>query len=144
MPSSDKSKFQTLSVHDAAACAGLVRDDLYGREWSARAVGRSELLKSPLVSGGGPTGQGSCGGVHSRTSKAVQSRYASTVQPEHLKAAIFAGRVCAVCAVALFGQIIFSAWALFVALAVLPPLAGMRYWRAPVQIGSHSIQEVLR
>jgi hypothetical protein len=66
------------------------------------------------------------------------------MRPKYLKAAIFAVWVCAVCAVALFGHVIFSAWAFFVALAVLPPLVVMRYWRAPVQTVSQSIQEVLR
>ena len=36
------------------------------------------------------------------------------------------------------------AWALLVVFAVIPPLVVMRYWRAPVQTTSQSIQEVLR
>jgi hypothetical protein len=66
------------------------------------------------------------------------------MQPKYLKATISAVWVCALCAVALFGHVTFSAWVLLAALAVLPPLVVMRYWRAPVQTVSQSIQEVLR
>jgi hypothetical protein len=64
------------------------------------------------------------------------------MQPKYLKATISAVWVCALCAVALFGHVTFSAWVLLAALAVLPPLVVMRYWRAPVQTVSQSIQEV--
>jgi hypothetical protein len=85
-----------------------------------------------------------CGGVHSRTSKTAQSRYACSMQPKYMKAAISAVWVCALCAVALFVHLTFSAWVLLAAFAVLPPLVVMRYWRDPVQTTSESIQEVLR
>jgi len=83
-------------------------------------------------------------GVHSRTSKTAQSRYTCSMQPKYMKAAISAVWVCALCAVALFGHFTFSAWALLVAFAVLPPLVVMRFWRDPIQTTSQSIQEVLR
>jgi hypothetical protein len=85
-----------------------------------------------------------CGGVHSRTSKTAQSRYTCSMKPKYMKATISAVWVCALCAVALFGHLTFSAWVLLVAFAVLPPLVVMRYWRDPVQTTSQSIQEVLR
>jgi len=44
---------------------------------------------------------------------------------------------------ALFGHFTFSAWALLVSFAVIPPLVVMRYWREPVQTTSQSIQEAL-
>ena len=66
------------------------------------------------------------------------------MQPKYMKAAISAVWVCALCAVALFGHFTFSAWALLVAFAVLPPLVVMRFWRDPIQTTSQSIQEVLR
>jgi hypothetical protein len=52
--------------------------------------------------------------------------------------------VCALCAGALLKDFTFSAWALLVAFAVIPPFVLMRYWREPVQTTSQSIQEVLR
>jgi len=45
---------------------------------------------------------------------------------------------------ALFEHLTFSAWALLVAFAVIPPFVVMQYWREPVQTTSQSIQEVLR
>lgn len=61
-----------------------------------------------------------------------------------MKTALSAVWVCALCAVAFYGHLTFSAWALLVVFAVIPPLVVMRYWRAPVQTTSQSIQEVLR
>jgi hypothetical protein len=66
------------------------------------------------------------------------------MQPKYMKATISAVWVGALCAIALFGHLTFSAWVLVVAFAVLPPLVVMRYWRDPVQTTSQSIQEVLR
>ena len=45
---------------------------------------------------------------------------------------------------ALFGDLTFSAWALLLVFAVVPPLIVMRHWREPVETTSQSIQEVLR
>jgi hypothetical protein len=45
---------------------------------------------------------------------------------------------------ALLEHLTFSAWALLVAFAVIPPMVVMRYWREPVQTTSQSIQEELR
>jgi hypothetical protein len=62
-----------------------------------------------------------------------------------MKGALSGLWVCALCAVAAFyGHLTFSSWALVVAFAVIPPLVVMRYWKAPVQTISQSIQEVLR
>ena len=66
------------------------------------------------------------------------------MEPKYLKAAFSAVWVCALCAVALYGHFTFSSWALLLALAVIPPLVVMRYWRDPVQTTSQSIQDVLR
>jgi hypothetical protein len=66
------------------------------------------------------------------------------MQPKYMKATISAVWVCALCAGALLGHFTFSAWALLVAFAVIPPFVVMRYWREPVQTTSQSIQEVLR
>ena len=61
-----------------------------------------------------------------------------------MQASISAIWVCALCGAALVGHFTFSAWALIVACAVIPPLVVFRYWREPVQTTSQSIQEVLR
>jgi hypothetical protein len=61
-----------------------------------------------------------------------------------MKATISVVWVCALCAGAFFNHFTFSAWALLVAFAVIPPLVVMRYWRDPVQTTSQRIQEVLR
>jgi hypothetical protein len=45
---------------------------------------------------------------------------------------------------AFYAHLTFSAWALVVAFAVIPPWVVMRYWKEPVQTTSQSIQEVLR
>jgi hypothetical protein len=66
------------------------------------------------------------------------------MQPKYMKATISVVWVGALCAGALFGHFTFSAWALLVAFAVIPPLVVMRYWREPVQTTSQRIQEVLR
>jgi hypothetical protein len=66
------------------------------------------------------------------------------MQPKHVKIALSAVWVCALCAVAFYGHFTFSAWALVVAFAVIPPLVVMWYWREPVQTTSESIQDVLR
>lgn len=61
-----------------------------------------------------------------------------------MKATICAVWVCALCAMALLEHLTFSAWALLVAFAVIPPMVVMRYWREPVETTSQSIQEALR
>jgi len=66
------------------------------------------------------------------------------MQPKYMKATISVVWMSALFAGALFGQFTFSAWALLVAFAVIPPLVVMRYWREPVQTTSQRIQEVLR
>jgi hypothetical protein len=66
------------------------------------------------------------------------------MQPKYMKATISAVWVCVLCAVALYGDFTFSAWALLLAFAVIPPLVVMRYWREPVQTTSQSIQKALR
>jgi hypothetical protein len=66
------------------------------------------------------------------------------MQPKHVKIALSAVWVCALCAVAFYGHFTFSAWAPVVAFAVIPPLVVMRYWREPVQTTSERIQDVLR
>ena len=66
------------------------------------------------------------------------------MQLKYTKATISAVWVCALCAGALLGHLTFSAWALLVAFAVIPPFVVMQYWRQPVQTTSQSIQEVLR
>ena len=66
------------------------------------------------------------------------------MQPKYMKATISAVWVCALCAVALYGDFTFSAWVLLLAFAVVPPLVVMRYWREPVQTTSESIQKALR
>jgi hypothetical protein len=66
------------------------------------------------------------------------------MQPKFMKPALSALWVCALCAMAFYAHLTFSAWALVVAFAVIPPLVVMRYWKEPVQTTSQSIQEVLR
>ena len=66
------------------------------------------------------------------------------MQPKYMKATISAVWVFLLCAVALYGDFTFSAWALLLAFAVVPPLVVMRYWREPVQTTSQSIQKALR
>ena len=66
------------------------------------------------------------------------------MQPKYMKATISVVWVCALFAGALFRHFTFSAWALLVAFAVIPPLVVMRYWREPVETTSQRIQEVLR
>jgi hypothetical protein len=66
------------------------------------------------------------------------------MQPKYMKATISAVWVCVLFAVALYGDFTFSAWALLLAFAVVPPLVVMRYWREPVQTTSQSIQKALR
>ena len=66
------------------------------------------------------------------------------MQPKYLKTTISALWVCALCAMALFGDLSLSAWALLLVFAVIPPWVVMHYWRQPVQTTSQSIQKVLR
>ena len=66
------------------------------------------------------------------------------MQPKYLKATISAVWVGSLCAMALFGGLTFSAGALLLVFAVVPPWVVVRYWRTPVQTTSQSIQEVLR
>jgi hypothetical protein len=66
------------------------------------------------------------------------------MQSKYMKATISVVWVFVLCAVALYGDLTFSAWALLLAVAVIPPLVVMRYWREPVQTTSQSIQKALR
>src|SRR6185436_331347 len=54
---------------------------------SLRAVLSGARARMRSTSAGGPPCRGACGGVHSRTSNAAQSRYASSMQPAVLESA---------------------------------------------------------
>jgi len=66
------------------------------------------------------------------------------MEPVYMKATISAGWVCALTVVALVGHLTFSGSLLLATLAVVPPIVLMRYWKAPVETLSQSIQGVLR
>ena len=67
------------------------------------------------------------------------------MQPKYLKATIAVLWILAVCGAGLLRDITSpSTWAFLVGLAVLPPLVMMRYWKAPAQSMSESIQKALR
>jgi hypothetical protein len=67
------------------------------------------------------------------------------MQPKYLKATIAVLWILAVCGAGLLRDITSpSTWAFLVGLAVLPPLVMMRYWKAPAQSMSESIQKALQ
>ena len=61
------------------------------------------------------------------------------------KAAAVAAWVIAVCAAGVLGDAdSISTWSALTAVAVLPPLVAMHYWKHPDQSMSESIQDALR
>ena len=64
---------------------------------------------------------------------------------KYIKATIALFWILAVCGAGLLGDLTSpSAWTILVGFALLPPLVMMRYWKAPAQSMSESIQKALR
>jgi hypothetical protein len=67
------------------------------------------------------------------------------MQLQHKKAAAGAAWVIAVLSAGVLGDAdSISTWSALTAIAVLPPLVAMRYWKHPDASMSESIREVLR
>jgi len=83
--------------------------------------------------------------VHFGTARLARSPYSSTMKLERKKAIASTVWLIVVCSVGLLAQLTSrSAWVIVAAIAILPPLVAMRYWKAPDQSMSESIQDALR
>lgn len=83
--------------------------------------------------------------MQSRTAAEHGFRYSGHMQIDYVKAALMAGWILAVSALAYgFGTTSFAGWTLVAVLSVVPPVLMGRLWSAPSQSMSESIREVLR